>query len=808
MDTYEDRLADLSLDERARLAGGVDDWHTAALPDHGIPRLKVTDGPSGARGESYTTTTSASFPCGSALGATFDPAVVRAVAAAIADEVRTKGAHVLLGPTLNLHRHPLGGRNFESYGEDPLLVARLGVAFIDGLQSRGVGGCAKHLVANDAEIERLTISSEVDEATLREVYLLPFEAAVLEAGVWTVMGSYNRLNGAYACESQWLLTTVVDEEWGFDGLLMSDWFATHDTVRCALAGLHLEMPGPAKHFAGPLADAVRRGDVPEAQVTEMARRVLRTLDRVAATPDEPAERSEDDPERWQVARAAAAAATVLLRNEPNGDGLLPLDPASVRRIAVIGPNAADAVVQGGGSARVSPHRTVSPLEGIRARFDAAEVGFAPGSGRGNSLPVLDGRLVRSPDGAGLRITYRAAEGGDVLFQHLLARCMPVWSGRFSPLVDPVRFHATLDGTLVADRTGPHTFGVMAIGPCVVRLDGAVVVDTTGAPRSDSFFGFGTKEQRSTVDLVAGEPHALTVEYDFPRGDALGGLRLGVGAPLGDDPLGEAAALAAGADVAIVVVGNDEVGETEGSDRRTMALPGGQDELVRRVVAANPRTVVVVNAGAAVDLPWLDDVPAVLVTWFPGMAGGEALAAVLAGDTEPAGRLPFTVPVTLADAPCDIARADPPGQLRYTEGRSVGHRSYLDRGVVPRLWFGAGTGYTTFAWGPPGAPATWTPTGSPLTVRVPVTNTGARAGSDVVQVYARRPASGVARPVWVLAGFAKAHLAPGEHREVAVDIDPSALRHWDDGWHVEPGPLELRVARDAGDGGATVTVDVA
>ncbi|HEX9259642.1 MAG TPA: glycoside hydrolase family 3 N-terminal domain-containing protein, partial [Acidimicrobiales bacterium] len=406
---YEALLSQLGLPEKAVLTGGDDDWHSAPIERVGIPRLKVTDGPVGARGESYVSATSALFPCASALGATFDTDLVSRVGAAIGDEVRTKGAHVLLGPTLNLHRHPQGGRNFESYGEDPMHVARTGAAFIRGVQGRGVGACAKHLVANDAEIERLTISSEVDETTLREVYLLPFEAAVKDAGVWTVMGAYNRLNGTYACEHHWLLTQLLKGEWGFDGLVMSDWHAAHDTVRCAHAGLDLEMPGPAAQLGGRVADAVRQGAVSEASLTDAARRLLRTLDRVEATLDESPERSDDDPQRWALARDAAAAAMVLLRNEPvNGAPLLPLDPMALRRVAVVGPNAEIAVVQGGGSARVAPHRTASPVEGLRTRLgDGVEIVVEQGAVRSRQLPVLDGRLAHHDGRGGVRVEYRS-----------------------------------------------------------------------------------------------------------------------------------------------------------------------------------------------------------------------------------------------------------------------------------------------------------------------------------------------------------------------------------------------------------------
>jgi beta-glucosidase len=791
---YEDLAAELALDEQAALAGGDDEWHTVPLPARRIPRLKVTDGPSGARGESYTTTASASFPCGSAVGASFDPDLAARVAAAIADEARTKGAHVVLGPTLNLHRHPLGGRNFESFGEDPLLVARLGAAYVAGLQGRRVGACPKHLVANDAEVERLTISSEVDERTLREVYLRAFEAALRDAGAWSVMASYNRINGTFACENHWLLTELVKGEWEFDGVVISDWHATHHTVRCAEAGLDLEMPGPAKHLGAPLVDAVKRGDLDADLVADKARRILRLLDRVGAEagPERP-ERSEDAPARWALAREAAAAAMVLLTNR---DGLLPLDPARLKRVAVVGPNADVAIVQGGGSARVTPHRRVTPIEGVRARLPAVEIVHEPGASRGGLPPVLDGRLA--PDG--VRLDYRSDAGGAVLLTSVLPQLDPVWAGTFSPHVDPNRFHVTASATLRPERSGPYVFDVTSVGPSTVRLDGEVLLDNRRPTPGVSFFGMGSAPVTAAMELTAGRTYELELDYRRTDVPSLGGVRVGVEVPLGDDPIAAAAAAAAGADAAIVVVGTDNDWETEGIDRPTMALPGDQDDLVRAVAAANPRTIVVVNAGAAVDLPWAGDVGALVLAWFPGMAWGEALAGVLVGDDEPGGRLPFTVPVDLADAPCDISRADPPGELRYGEGVLVGHRWYLTRGIEPRWWFGAGQSYTTFSWGEPSV------TG-PRRVAVAVTNTGARRGSEVVQAYVRRPGSRLDRPAWVLAGFAKVTVEPAATEVAAIELDAAALRHWDGGWHVEPGPVEVRLARSAGDPGVMASLEI-
>jgi beta-glucosidase len=806
--SFEQLTDDLTLDEQAALAGGDDVWFSTGLPERGIPRIKVSDGPVGVRGESHTTTTSASFPCGSALGATFDPALVERVAAALGDEAITKSVHVLLGPTVNLHRHPLGGRNFECYSEDPTLTAALAVAFVRGVQSRRVAACLKHFVANDSEIERLSISSEVDERTLREVYLRPFEAAVLDADLWTLMGSYNRLNGAFACENRWLLTDVLKRDWGFTGVVISDWYATHDTVRCANAGLDLEMPGPARHFRAPLAEAVRRGDVDADDVIDKARRMLRLADRVGAVAGAEAEETSiDDPDRWALAVEAATASMVLLRNEPvDGLAVLPLDPTSLRRVAVIGPNAELAMIQGGGSAKVTPHRVVTPVDGLRSRLgDTVEVTSEPGCTTGERPPVLDGRLASVDGLPGIRVEYRTEAGGPVIFANTIPRLDPVWYGKFSPKVDHERFHVTLSATVTAQRSGPHTFGVLGVGAVKLFFDGECLIDTADAPLGSGLFGMATKEMRATLDLVAGEPHDLVV--DHPRTEnQLAGLRVGVLGPVGD-ALERAVAAAAAADVAVVVVGTDEDWETEGRDRHTMSLPGGQDELVRRVAAANPRTVVVVNAGAAVDTPWADDVPALVLDWFPGMAGGEALARVLVGDDEPGGRLPVTVPFTIADAPCDISAANPPGQMRYTEGLLVGHRWYQTRGVTPRWWFGTGTGYTSFSWGTPTAPTTWRH-GEPLAVSVPVTNTGGRAGHEVVQVFAGRPASSIERPAWVFAGSAKVVVAPDETVEAIVAVDTRVLRHWTEaGWAVEPGALELRAARSAGHDGDVAAVEV-
>jgi beta-glucosidase len=512
----------------------------------------------------------------------------------------------------------------------------------------------------------------------------------------------------------------------------------------------------------------------------------------------------DDPRRWQLAVEASAASMVLLRNRSIGSGphasaVLPFD-SGLRRLAVIGPNAEVAVAQGGGSARVLPHRTVAPLAGLRARFPGTDVVFAPGAPTSSASALLDGRFAHSSSGPGLHIDYRAGRDGPVVASATLAEATPMWSGRFAAGIDPLQFHATATTTLTARCTGPHELELVSVGECTLSIDDEVMLRTDPSQSSSIFFGFATKPVRTTVDLVGGQPHRLEVSYDRPSGPPVGGFRIRIGEPTGDDPIGDAAALATSADAAVVVVGTDADIECEGFDRSSFGLPGDQNALVRRVAAANPRTVVVVNAGAAVDLSWLDDVGAVLLTWFPGMAGGEALAAVLAGDREPSGRLPVTVPTRIEDAPCDITRPDPPGHLPYTEGLDVGHRFYLRRGRMPRAWFGEGGSYTTFEWGDTAAPESWSP-GCPLEVGVTVTNTGARRGVEVVQAYVGEPE--------VLGGFTKVTLEPAETQVVPVMIDPTALRHWHAGrgWVTGAGPWPVRLARSAGDPGISITVEI-
>ena len=792
----EQRVADLldqlDLDERATLTAGRDSWRIAGVPRLGIGDLKVTDGPTGARGDLTTGAKAVCFPVGSAIGATWDTELVAEIAAVLADEARSKSSQVLLGPTVNIHRHPLAGRNFECYSEDPELTARLCVSYIASLQANGVGASLKHFVCNDSEFERHTISSEVDARTLREVYLRPFEAAVAEADPWTIMAAYNRLNGTHATENRWLQVELLKQEWGWPGMVVSDWYATHDTVASGNGGLDLQMPGPAVQFGAPLADAVRRGDVAEAELEDKARRVLRLYARTGKldAPDEEPERSVDSPERRALARRAATSAAVLLTN----DGVLPIEPS--QHLAVIGPNATPGRIQGGGSSEVTPHHVVEPLDGLRQRF--ASCTYVRGVGVGLYGPPVDPGLLEgghfneelfaTPDWTGE--PYRAGPSSEAAMSFFGAAVPKLGHGEFS---------ARWTARFTPDQSGRWGLTVAAAGRARVLVDGDVVVDDpTPGPKMAIWVG-SLEPSTGVCELEAGRTYDLVVELQADERGTLPHLRFAAEPPDPSAEIDRAVAAAASADVAVVVVGTSSDFETEGNDRAHFGLPGEQDELITKVAAANPRTVVVVNAGSPISMPWRDDVRAVLWTWYPGQEFGHALADVLCGDADPGGRLPTTFPERLEDTPAFTNYPGEFGTVRYGEGIFVGHRWYDARGIEPAFPFGHGLSYASFEIGDVSAEVA---SDGSVVVSAAVTNVSERSGSEVVQVYVEAPAAGsVARPLRQLAGFAKVHLAATESTTARIRVPARALAYWDptaDSWTVAEGEHTLWVGRSSRD----------
>jgi beta-glucosidase len=646
----------LTTEQQAALTSGHDMWHTSAVGD--VPSITVTDGPHGVRKQAadakdlITGEPATCFPPAVALGSSWDPELVHRVGVALGEEARAMGVSVLLGPGINLKRSPLGGRNFEYYAEDPLLTGILAVEWVKGLQSQGVGASLKHFAVNSQETDRMRVSADVDERTLRELYLRAFQRVVEQAQPWTVMCAYNRVNGVYASEHRWLLTEVLRDEWGFEGLVVSDWGAVVDRVAAVAAGLDLTMPGPDEPGDRALVAAVADGRLDPAALETSAARVRALVEKALrhANPDA----TYDEAAHHALAREAAARSIVLLRNE---DGLLPL-PREGTSVAVIGEIANTPRYQGGGSSQITPTRLDDALTEIR-KLTSAEVTFAAGY---------------------------AVDGGE-------------------------------DGALVA----------------------------------------------------------------------------------------EAVEVAAAADVAVVFVGTAH--ETEGADRAGIDLPAGQLALVERVVAANPRTVVVLSNGAVVrTTPWDRAVPALVEGWLLGQAGGGALADVLFGVVNPSGRLAETIPHKLADHPSHLDFPGEAGHVRYGEGIHVGYRGFDAREQDVAYPFGFGLSYTTFAYGD----ATASIVDGDVEVRVAVTNTGDRAGREVVQVYAGLPGSKVRRAPRELKGFANVAVAAGATVEVTVRVPRADLAYWDPWlgrWAVEGGEYVLSVGASSRDVRTSVTVAV-
>lgn len=778
--------ADLTVEQKVALLAGADTWHTPALDDPSVPAIRMSDGPAGARGTSWTGPASASFPCGSALGATWDVELINQVGRALGREARSKSADVLLAPTVNLHRTPISGRNFEFPSEDPLLAAAYAVAYVRGVQHEGVACCIKHFVANETEHERMTISSEVDERTLRELYFVPFEAAVREAGVRSVMSAYNKLNGTYCSEDEWLLTDVLRGEWGFEGAVVSDWFGMHSTVEALVAGCDVEMPGPPRQRGDKLVEAVRSGQVSTEVLDRAVARVLGLAEWTGAGTHGTDEVTAEDAETVAVMRRAAIRSMVLLKND---DETLPIVPASgaaatpLTKLALIGPYARYGRPQGGGSARVTPTRAIGPFDALKQR--GFEVELELGGSIAKYLPSVRGDFA---------VEFTNPDGSTVATSS--SRLVWFWDQPPAPGVDPVRFSARVSGAFTPASTGEWELGVRAVGPVTVTLDGETVVELAEAQTGGAFFGMGSPEVRGTVALEGGRAYQLVVELGAVEEGLARGLAIGAAPVSAGDEIDRAVAVAEGADVAVVIVGTDDDWETEGEDRATLSLPGDQDELVARVAAVNERTIVVVNTGSPVTMPWLDDVAAVVQIWFPGQSIGEALADVITGVAEPGGRLAMTFPQQLEDTPAFAHYPGGDAKAAYGERLHIGYRWYDRHEIEPLFPFGYGLGYTTFDIEPAGIEGTASHGG---TVTVDVTNRGERAGSEVVQVYVEPPEGDEDRPLRHLAAFARVDLEPGATERVTLELAPRVFSSWlDGGWTVPPGGYVVSVGRSSRD----------
>lgn len=789
-------LAGMTLEEKIDLLGGHEsNGSTKGNARAGIPELLMSDGPTGVHWHTKASTTYPALVC---AAATWDTDLAYEMGWGLGSDSSARGIHILLAPGVNIYRSPLCGRNFEYCGEDPYLASQIAAAYIEGVQDMGVAATVKHYAANYQEFDRHNVSSDVDERTLHEIYLPAFKAAVMDAGCGCVMTAYNLLNGVHCSEHDYLINTVLKGEWGFKGLVMSDWVSTYSAVGAANGGLDLEMPTAQWMNREKLLPAVRSGELGEAVIDDKVRRLLRLaicfgwLDTEQETPEIPM----DDPETRRISLEVARGGIVLLKN----DGLLPLDRSQIETIAVVGPNAHPAVIGGGGSSYNNPTHSVSILDGIRAFVgDRVQVLHATGPKPSREWDVFAQCELRTEKGdVGLYAEYFDNEtlaGQPVasrVDEHLHFR----WGSK--PPVEGMpqgHFSVRWTGYIRAPRDGSYVlYANCGDGGYRVWLDDHVVFDTWDNEQS------GT--QKAQMHLTEGVPLSLRIEYRKTRYWA----QMHFGWENQDDiqrELDEALSVVEQADAIIICAGFDPRSEGEGFDR-PFAMHEEVERFVVEASTRNPNTVMALFAGGNVDMHnWIDGMRGLLHVWYPGQEGGTAVAEVLFGAVNPSGKLPMTFEQQLEDNSSYGCYHDSDGDKRVAleDGIFTGYRHYDKNGVVPRFPFGFGLSYTTFELRNLKLSSASMPAGGKLTVSFDVENTGELAGAEVAQVYVSDRKCSLPRPSKELKGFVKVHLDSGEKQTVDVELDRSALAFYDPqkhAWVVEPGEFEVLVGVSAAD----------
>ena len=782
----ETRVADLMSrltdDEKISLLSGTD-FTTKPIPRLGIPPMAMADAGQGVRGGSDSTLGPATaFPSGVAMASTWNTNLVGKVGAQIGIEAQNKGTglQLMLGPAVNIQRSPLGGRNGEYFSEDPFLAGKMAVGYIKGMQGTGTVACIKHFICNNEENDRFTVNVLVGERALREIYMPAFEMGVKDGGVWTVMSSYNRINGPHASADRYILTDVLKRGWGFDGMVMSDWGGVHNGPQAVMAGNDLEMPDRGFMAPEKIRRALQRGTVTMAQINQNVTRTVRTILRSGVidgvrTPN-PA--LVNSPASSHVALQAAQEGIVLLKNERS---LLPLDASKIRSIAVFGPGGREMQVGAAGSPGVTPLHSVGPLQGIKKRAGAnVKVSYVAGDTSGSAFPA---GTLKTPDGdAGFHADY---------FDNTNLEGAPA-STRTDAQID---FEVPITG-IVTDRysvrwTGTFTPRASGATKILFRADDGCRLFVDDKQVIDHWVDSAATTQTATLDLVAGQPVKLRAEYYQAGGGAVAQLRI---VEPNTDPFAQVTNLAKSSDVAVVVVTTRGT-EGEGGDRPSMDLPDGQNELIARVAAANPRTVVVLNNGTPVTMPWLNQVPGVIETWFPGQEGGTALAQILFGDVNPSGHLPTTLGARREDYP-DYPNFGGDGRtVRYEEGIFVGYRGFDKKKIAPLFPFGYGMSYTNFRIDNLKLSAPTLIANGTILANVRVTNTGKKAGAEVVQLYVRDPNPKVEKAVRELKGFTKVFLQPGQSQTVSLPLSPRDFAWCDtkaQGWRVDAGRYQIEV----------------
>ncbi|KAH6879844.1 glycoside hydrolase superfamily [Thelonectria olida] len=805
-------LSDLTLEEKVKLLAGRDTWSTHPVERLNIPSVTTTDGPHGARGTSFFNgPRGALLPSATAMGATFDTKLMRSVGNMLAAETKEKGCQVLLAPTVCLQRSPLIGRGFEAFGKDPTLSGLMASEYINGVQEDGVAVSIKHYAAHDQSSMSLEDGIRVSERTLRETHLLPFQLALKHANPWSFMSSYHSINGVHTSEDPWLNERLLRQEWGWDGLVMSDWFGTYTTAEAVNAGLDLEMPGPTGWRGDLLLWSIVSRKVKKSTLDERVRNLLNLANKTQSDETQ----FGDTPEKRELCREVARSSVVLLKNDKN---ILPLDLSAQQTYGLIGPGVANPAVSGGGSADLVPYYVGKPLEAIQGLVGEERVKIAVGCYSHIFTPLLSENItIPGTEEVGFMLHWYGEDPdanpkAKPLHSTITTQAQMYFADSLPPSV-PGAYWLRVNTTYTAPKTTTMQLGLSVLGKGRLYIDGKQVVDLwTSQPKKTlqtPMFNQASMEVTAELEAEAGKTYDISI---LLRNDAVfadvgaqsaGGLRVGCCEKI--DPavaLAEAVELARHVDVPIVIAGLNADYESEASDRKDLELPPGVNELIEKVMEANTRTIIVNQSGCPVTMPWVKDVPTLVHAWFGGQETGNGIADVLFGCHNPTGRLSVTFPRRLEDTPAFLSYGKGVREMYYGEGVFIGYRYYEKLQNDPLFYFGYGLSYTTFEYSNLRAPKSVELGGQgeqSFEVSVDVTNTGDRDGHEIVQVYISDVECATLRPRKELKGFAKVWVAKGKTATAEIVLDKYALSYWDEEkekWHAERGIFKVLISRSA------------
>ena len=785
-------LENLTLEEKISLLTGFNSWYSNKIPRLKIPSIKMSDGPNGVRGDSTSGKSSACFPCPISIGSTWNKKLIKKIGVALGEEALDKDVDVLLGPTINLHRHPLGGRHFENFSEDPVLTGEIAVAYVKGVQSKKVSACLKHFVANDTEFERHTVSSNLDERTLREVYLLPFEMGVKKAKAKSVMSAYNKLNNIYCSSNEYLLVNILKKEWGFDGYVVSDWGAALETIENAKGGLDMEMPGPGHTWGEKLKEAVKKNKVPQELIDDKVRRILTTMEFTGRihSPENKPEKEENRKPHKKLLRKCASEGMVLLKNE----NFLPLTNYKDKTIAVIGPNAKISQIIGGGSASLKPHYQVHPLEALKGYVKEKNISYAKGTHTYKYLPKFNESLFI--DSKGFKVEYfdsEIKESKHLKTEMLKGNKFWVFDGFAKDIINKeerpnikMRFSCEY----VPDIQGIHEFEVFGIGPCVMKIDGEKIIDNANdIIPGEAFFSFGSAPKKSKLNLEKNKKYLIEIIYSFEG--RFPAVQFGCLPPDKINLLDEAKKLAKISEAVIIVAGTNSDWETEGNDRKNLELPCNQDELINQITEINSNCVVVLNTGAPVSMSWSKKPKAIIQSWFGGQEYGNALMDIIFGKINPSGKLPTSFPTKIEDTPAYSSYPGENSQMNYEEKLLIGYRWYEKKEIQPLFPFGHGLSYTNYKY----ENLKIEKKAETIFCTLEVSNIGKFDGKEIIQCYVSSPLTNEEEPIKTLQSFKKVKIKKGQTKTVKLKLNERNFSYWDTAsknWKIKKGDYQISI----------------